>query len=171
MKYSFGFDAKWIFILENGGLDHSLSHNGQKRPKMGKKVGFGQIGQSNLPRDKNSIWQWFLAWKYLNFIILSEKTCPFDFWTEIWHIEIWPYFNRPNFTLKIKMASFFLKCNKIQVFSFQKSLSDWIFVLGQIFLATLKNLIPRPIYDFSHHKRNKPKRICPKTKIQSDNDF
>ena len=55
LKNSFGFDKKWIFIFKNGGLGHFLSHDGQKGPKMGKKVGFGQIGQSNLPRDKNSI--------------------------------------------------------------------------------------------------------------------
>ena len=55
LKNSFGFDAKWIFKPKNGGLGHFLIHNGQKRPKMGKKVGFGQIGQKNLSHIKNSI--------------------------------------------------------------------------------------------------------------------
>ena len=45
LKNSFGFDVKWILESKNGGLGHFLICNGQKKPKMGKKVGFGQIGQ------------------------------------------------------------------------------------------------------------------------------
>ena len=57
MKNSFGFDAKWIFKPKNGGLGHFLIRKGQKRPKTGKNGGFGQIGQKNLPQDKNLIRQ------------------------------------------------------------------------------------------------------------------
>ena len=61
LKNPFCFDAKWISKLKNGGLGHFLICNGQKWPKKGKNVGFGQIGQKNLSQDKNSIWQWFLS--------------------------------------------------------------------------------------------------------------
>ena len=57
LKNSFCFDAKWIFKLKNGGLGHLLIRKGQKWPKTGKNGGFGQIGQKNLPQDKNSIRQ------------------------------------------------------------------------------------------------------------------
>ena len=47
LKNPFWFDEKWIFKLKNGGLGHFLICNGQKWPKMGKNVGFGQIVQKN----------------------------------------------------------------------------------------------------------------------------
>ena len=57
LKNPFWFDEKWIFKLKTGGLGHFLIRKGLKRPKTGKKGGFGQIGQKNLPQDKNSIRQ------------------------------------------------------------------------------------------------------------------
>ena len=56
-KNTWIFDEKWIFKLKNGGLVHFLVCKGQTRPKTGKNGGFGQIGQKNLPQDKNSIKQ------------------------------------------------------------------------------------------------------------------
>ena len=57
LKNPFWFDEIWIFKLKNGELGHFLIGKGQKRPKTGKNGGFGQIGQKNLPQDKNSIKQ------------------------------------------------------------------------------------------------------------------